>query len=162
MKTTLFGHILQYNQMLLLCTSIQMFASKTCPIHEAPNRWISTSLLFNSYSWWKQEYLALFCNTGNASFMYKYTIVCIEDSPHQWSSTLMNLHLTAIQLLYLMKTALFGFILQYRKCSFYVLVYKCQNSRFSPLAKLHINESVPIQLLYLMKTAVFGLNLQYR
>ncbi len=139
-----------------------MSTSKILPIDKAPHCQISASPLFNSYTWWKQQFLALFCNTGNVSFMYKYTIVWSNNSPHWGSSTSMNLNLTTIQLLYLMKTAVFGLILQYKKCFFYVLVYKCQDSWFSPLAKLHINESVPIQLLYLMKTAVFGLNLQYR
>ena len=131
--------------MLLLCTSIQMFASKTCPIHEAPNWWICTSalLLFNSYTLVKTTVFCLILQYRKC-FSYVQVYHCLHGQFfHCRSSTSMNLNLSTIQHLYLMKTAVFGLILQYRKCFFYVLVYQCQQWQFSPLTKLHIDESLP-------------------
>ncbi len=140
--------------MLLLCTSIPISAAMILPSDETPHEWIFASPVFNSFTWWKQHYLAIFCITLNAPFMYQYTNVRINDSLHWRSSTSMNICLTSFQILYLMKTAVLALFCNTRNVSFmYQYIIVC----ISPSSKLHINESVPIQLLYLIKTLFLAL-----
>jgi hypothetical protein len=110
-----------------------------------PHLWVSTYPLLNSHTWWKiwfwhhlavQE-MFLICTSIKMSHS---KILPNDEAPQWWisPSPLFNSYTWWKQ------GYLFGFILQYRKCFFYVLVYQCQQRKFSPLTKLHIDES-PLQ-----------------